>query len=265
MAGVALAVVGAVYAAVAVLAWLAADHLIFQPPPASYAASDARFRRDAGADAIVLAYLPGDTGGLTILYSHGNAEDLGDVFPALQELHALGFGVIAYDYRGYGRSGGGPPGARKAGEDAEAAYRYAVDGLGLRPERLVLYGRSVGSGPTLELAVRHRPAGLVLESAFTSAFRVVTGVKLLPFDRFPNLERLRRVRCPVLLIHGTEDRVVPFAHGRRLWAAAPEPKRALWVQGAGHNDVARVAGPAYARALLELAGLIREAGETSAR
>jgi fermentation-respiration switch protein FrsA (DUF1100 family) len=77
----------------------------------------------------------------------------------------------------------------------------------------------------------------------------MTGVRLLPFDRFINLEKMRRVRCPVLVIHGTADQTIPFSHGQRLYAAAPAPKDRLWVGGAGHNDLIETAGDAYWEAL----------------
>lgn len=246
------------YAVVVLLAFLLAERVIFQPPPSSYADGDFTFRRIglAGGDSIAVLHLPVDRARFTILYSHGNAEDLGHVRPLLEALHGLGFGVIGYDYRGYGRSTGSVPTARTAVEDAEAVYRFAVDQVGIRPDRLILHGRSVGSGPALELAVRHQAAGLILESAFTSAYRVITRVALLPFDRFPNIRHIREVRCPVLVIHGTRDRVIPLSHGRRLFALATEPKQSLWVDDAGHNDLVHTAGAAYAVALEQFAVLL---------
>jgi fermentation-respiration switch protein FrsA (DUF1100 family) len=131
----------------------------------------------------------------------------------------------------------------------EAVYRYVVDSLGVPPSRLVLYGRSVGSGPATDLAARVPVGGLVLESAFVSAFRVMTKVALLPFDRFLNLRHIRQVRAPVLVIHGTDDEVIPVSHGRRLYEAAAGPKQALWIEGAHHNDVPFVGGTRYWTAL----------------
>ncbi|MGH7476445.1 MAG: alpha/beta hydrolase [Longimicrobiales bacterium] len=247
-----------VYAVVVVLVVLFADRLMFYPPAASYGAGDADFGLvPVGAgDSVAVLHLHQPQARYTVLYSHGNAEDLGHVAFVLRDLREAGFAVIGYDYRGYGHSTGGPASARKASEDAEAVYRYAVDTLGIDPGRLILYGRSVGSGPTLELAARHDIAGVVLESAFTSAFRVVTRIRLFPFDRFPNLANIRALRAPVLVIHGTADEVVPFAHGRRLFDAAREPKQSLWVEGAGHNDVAVVGGARYHAALTRFIALI---------
>ena len=257
IAGILGSILGA-YVAIVLLAYVSADRLLFQPPPASYGRDEVPFQRIpvGRGDSIAVVYLPSDHPALTILFSHGNAEDLGQVYPFLEQLHGWGFSVIAYDYRGYGQSTGGPAGTRKAGEDAEAVYRWALDSLRIPPERLVLHGRSLGSGPSLALAVHHGAAGLVLESAFTSAYRVLTRVDLLPFDRFPNLRLIRQVRCPILVIHGTADGVVPFAHGQALFAAAPGPKQSLWVQGADHNDVQQVAGDAYLKALTRLATLV---------
>lgn len=248
----------AAYAGLALLAHLVADRMIFLPPPASYDAARLGVVHVTTEDGARIAalHLPNSAARFTVLYSHGNAEDLGHALPLLDELRAMGFAVIGYDYRGYGASTGGPPTAAGAERDHEAVYRWAVETLGIAPARLLLYGRSVGSGPAVELAAREPVGGLVLESAFTSTYVVMTRVALLPFDRFPNLRRIRRVRAPVLVIHGTRDEVIPFTHGRRLHAAVPGPKQALWVDGARHNDVAWVAGASYGQALREFVALV---------
>jgi pimeloyl-ACP methyl ester carboxylesterase len=211
-----------------------------------------------GDDSIALLHLPNPAAHFTILYSHGNAEDLGDVRPILEALHGYGFAVVAYDYRGYGRSSGSRPTARRATADAEAAYGFTVRSLGVAPGRLILLGRSVGSGPAVHLAVRYQVAGLILESAFTSPYRVLTRVGILPFERFPNLARMPGIRCPVLVIHGTRDEVIPFAHGRALLAAATSRTQSFGVEGAGHNDLLQVAGPRYREALQLFARSITE-------
>ncbi len=238
--------------------WLA-DRLMFFPPPPSYGSQTFPWVRvPAGENgSIALAHLPNPDATYTILYSHGNAEDLGHVLPLLEYLRDLGFGVIGYDYRGYGESTGGPPTAAKATADAEAAWAYATGTLGISPDRLVVYGASVGSGPAIELAARHAPAGLVLQGAFTSAIRVMTQVRVLPFDRFENLRRLRAVDCPVLVIHGARDEVIPFAHGKRLFDAVDGPKQSLWVEDARHNDLLLVAGARVATALRQFIGLLQ--------
>lgn len=239
------------YLALAAVAYFLADRMIFLPPASSYSARQVPVVMVPTADGAKVAtlHLPRPDAPFTILYSHGNAEDLGHLAPFLEEYRRAGFAVLAYDYRGYGLSTGGPPSATRAEEDLEAVYRYATGALGIAPSRLVLLGRSVGSGPATALAARKPVAGLIVESGFVSAFRVVTHVRVLPFDRFANLAHIRKVASPVLVIHGTADEVIPTSHGRKLFEAATEPKASLWVEGAGHNDLVAVAGDRYWRTL----------------
>jgi fermentation-respiration switch protein FrsA (DUF1100 family) len=99
-----------------------------------------------------------------------------------------------------------------------------------------------------------------MESAFTSAFRVLTRFPLLPFDKFPNLAKIRNVRCPVLVIHGRRDGIISFYHGPKLFAAANEPKLSYWVDNAGHNNLALVAGNQYFEKLRKIAELVDHTG-----
>lgn len=245
------------YAVVVLIALLAADRLIFQPPPAPHdMPPGVQLLELPGGDDLATLYLPRPDAAYTLLYSHGNAEDLRHVRPHLEQLRAAGFGVFAYDYSGYGASGGAPSEAAVY-RNAADAYRHMVTNLGIPAGRIVVYGRSLGGGAALDVAARFPVAGVILESTFVSAFRIVTRVPLLPFDRFPNLRKIRRVHRPVLVIHGTADEVVPFQHGQRLYQAAPEPKQALWVPGAGHNNLPDVAGEDYIRALQRFARLLQ--------
>lgn len=257
MRGLLVAVVLA-YAALAAFAYFLSDRLIFQPPPASYRPGQLPITMIPGPDGDSLAalFFSNPHAALTILYAHGNAEDLGEAAPMLEEMRRRGFAVLGFDYRGYGMSTGGPPTTSGAVRDMESAYAYATHTLGVPPARLVLYGRSVGSGPATDLAARLPIGGLVLENAFTSAFVVMTRVPVLPFDRFPNVRHVRQVHSPVLVIHGTADEVIPFAHGRRLFDAAPEPKQSLWVEGAHHSDLALIAGQRYWTALTDFGRLV---------
>jgi hypothetical protein len=246
----ALVTVVVVYVAFAALAWLMADRMMFLPPRPSYRAGQLPIvMMPVDGDSLATLQLPNPRAAVTVLVAHGNAEDLGQLAPFLEELRRAGFAVIAFDYRGYGMSTGGPPSVAGATRDMAAVYHHAVTTLKVPPSRLVLYGRSVGSGPATDLAARVPIGGLVLESAFVSAFRVLTKVSLLPFDRFHNLRHIRRVRAPVLVIHGTADEVIPVSHGRRLYEAAVGPKVALWIEGAHHNDVSLVGGARYWSAL----------------
>jgi pimeloyl-ACP methyl ester carboxylesterase len=247
---VAVGAVAFAYVALLVYAWLGSDGMIFLPPPATYA-DGPQLTRISTPDGVKLAalYLSYPAARHTLVYFHGNAEDLGTLEPQLRELRdRLELSVLGWDYRGYGRSGGRPDEPTTL-RDAQTVLAYVTGPLGVPPERIILYGNSVGAGPAVEVAATHRVGGLILRSAFTSAFRVMTRVRILPFDKFVVLEKLPRVTCPVLVIHGTADEVVPFSHGLRIYAAVPGPKSKLWVEGAGHNDLVETAGDAYWQAL----------------
>lgn len=240
-----------VYLAVVAFAVFFSDRVIFQPSEASYTRKSLPIlMAPSGDDSIALHYLPAPEAPYAILFSHGNAEDLGDVEGLLRRLQGHGFTVLGYDYRGYGLSTARRPTAARARQDIRAAYRYAVDQLHVPPARIVLYGRSVGSGPTMDLARTTPVAGIILESAFTGIFTVVTGAPVLPFEKFPNLRTMRKLNVPVLVIHGDRDDVVPFSHGQALFAAARGPKQSLFVEGAGHNNVSRVARGKYDDAII---------------
>jgi fermentation-respiration switch protein FrsA (DUF1100 family) len=249
---VAIGAVAFAYVVMMLFAWLATDRMIFLPSPATYP-DGPEILKIPTPDGVTLAarYLPHPQARHLLLFFHGNAEDLGEVEPRLHLLRErLGVSVLGWDYRGYGWSGGsvGEPATQR---DAHAVLAYVKDKLGVPPERVLLYGYSLGGGPAVELAATHRVGGLILQNAFTSAFRVMTRVRLLPFDKFVNLEKMPRVGCPVLVIHGTADATIPFSHGQQLFAAAREPKRKLLVEGAGHNDLIESAGEDYWKALEE--------------
>jgi alpha-beta hydrolase superfamily lysophospholipase len=151
-----------------------ADRLIFHPPYPSYT------RRDdlliipvTPKENIAAMYRPANPNGFVLLFSHGNAEDIGQNEEFFKLANQHGFGVFAYDYRGYGLSNG-HPGEKNTYQDITAAYRYLTETLQVPPQRIIIYGRSVGSGPSVWLATQKSAAGLILEGPFVSAFRVVT-------------------------------------------------------------------------------------------
>ena len=200
-------------------------------------------------------YLPNPAATYTVLYSHGNGEDLGKQSDKFEKIQDAGFAIFAYDYHGYGTSQGEPSEAN-AYRDIDAAYAYLTETLHVLPEHIIIYGRSLGSGPSVDLTTRKPVAGLILESAFTTAFRTRTVITLLPFDRFRNIDKIGKIHCPVLVIHGRSDHTNPFNHGMQLYRAANEPKRFLWVDDAGHNDLEEVAGDSYMRALRDFLKLV---------
>jgi fermentation-respiration switch protein FrsA (DUF1100 family) len=251
------------YAALVILALLS-DRVIFLPHASSYRDSDLIHVLTPGADPVQIVkvssghvwltgiYLPNAKADYTLLFSHGNAEDLGDDLPMLEEFRAAGFAVFAYDYRGYGTSPGRPSEPAMY-QDVASAYDYLTRTLCVPPDRVISFGRSLGSAAAIQLAVDRPVAGLIVEAPFLSAFRVLTRAPLLPWDKFRNAEKIKNVHCPVLVIHGRSDRVVPFWHGERLFAIANNPKQAFWVERAGHNDAMYVAGPAYLHRFQEFA------------
>jgi len=237
----------ALYFGLAIYAWLLSDHQIFLPQPSSYKDSPEIVKlRSTNGNLISALYLPNPAATFTLLVSHGNAEDLGDDRDWLEELRRAGFNVLAFDYQGYGTSQGKPT-ERGSYDDEIAAYDYLTRTLETASNRIIILGRSVGSGPAVHVAARRPAAGLILQSPFLSAFRVVTRIPLLPFDKFPNATDIRKVRCPVLIIHGTNDEVVGFWHGQKLFQLANQPKHFVAVEGAHHNDLDMVAGRRYPR------------------
>jgi abhydrolase domain-containing protein 17 len=238
-----------IYSFFALYVYFRADSMIFMPQPASYSDSSDILKLPITPTEIISAlYLPNRKASHTLLYIHGNAEDLGDIRPQLEQFQRWGFSIFAYDYRGFGISNG-QPSEQNAYQDAEVAYRYLTQTLNIPSNKIIVYGRSVGGGSATELATHHSVAGLILESTFTSAFRVVVPFSILPFDKFTNLDKLRSIHCPVLVIQGQSDQIIPPSHGHRLYAAASAPKQSLWVAGAGHDDVSAVAGDRHRQAL----------------
>ncbi len=252
-----------VYAVMFVYGIVRADSLVFKPQPATYGLGEPYLQLKTGSgERLTVRHMTAPDARFTVLYSHGNAEDLGDLEPILEEFVANGYSVIAYDYAGYGTSTGSPS-ERGAFEEIRTVYEYLVEEQGVPARQVLVFGRSVGSSPSVRLAAGHPVGGLALEGAFVSASRAMTGVPVFPVERFDNLGRIRKVSCPTLVIHGTADEVIPLWHGEALYERANQPKRHLWVSGAHHDDVQWVAGAAYWEALAEFADLV--AGSASAR
>ncbi|CAI0456522.1 unnamed protein product [Linum tenue] len=175
----------------------------------------------------------------TLLYSHGNAADLGQMYELFVELSIhLRVNLMGYDYSGYGQSSG-KPSEQHTYADIEAVYKCLEEGYGAKQEDIILYGQSVGSGPTLDLAARlpHLRA-VVLHSPILSGLRVMYPVKKSYwFDIYKNIDKIQLVDCPVLVIHGTADEVVDCSHGKQLWELSKEKYEPLWLKGGNHCDL----------------------------
>jgi abhydrolase domain-containing protein 17 len=227
----------AVAAGLLFIALFFADAVIFRPPSSSYQdTNDIIKLRTVTGETISAKFYLFEGAQYTILFSHGNAEDIGIIEPLILELRDSGFNVLTFDYSGYGTSSGSPSEAN-AYADIYAAYTYLILEKQIPPDRIVLHGRSLGGGVAVNLASREQVGGLILESTFTTAFRVITRYPILPFDKFESIEELERVKCPMLIIHGTNDWTIPIYHAEQLFESASPPKYSYWVQGAGHNNV----------------------------
>ncbi len=244
------------YLSLAIYAWFFSDPQIFLPQPSSYKDGPEIVKLTSSNGNLISAlHLTNPSAKYTLLVSHGNAEDLGDDRYWLESLRHAGFSVFAYDYQGYGTSQGKPT-EKGSYDDENAAYDYLTANLKVPPDRIIIFGRSVGSGPAVYVAARKPAAGLILQSPFVSAFRVLTRIPMLPFDKFPNYKRIKQVRCPVLIIHGTRDSVIEIWHGQKLFDLANQPKQFVAVPGADHNDLDLVAGPTYPKAIQSFAATL---------
>jgi abhydrolase domain-containing protein 17 len=228
--------------------------IIFPRPPVKYVLGP-DYVTLATPDGVKLAarYWPNPAAQYTVLYLHGNYEDLGSIAEYVPGFIKAGYAVFAFDYRHYGHSGGEPDEAN-VNADTQLAYDYVRTTLGVPADRIVIFGYSLGSGPAVELAVHQPAAGLVLQGSYVSAYRVMTRIPLFPGDKFTNLAKVPQLRCPVLVIHGTADHTVPCWHGERVYAAITVPKAKLFVEGGPHAGLADFTGPAYAETLQKFTG-----------
>ena len=239
------------------LAWLIPDKLIFRPPNPSYTDDFAILRLlTSDGETIAAKFYENESAAFTILFSHGNAEDIGHVEPFAKQLRDSGFALLAYDYRGYGLSEG-TASEEKAYRDIGAAYDHLVRDRGVPPAKIILHGRSLGGGVAVDLAARRPVGGLILESTFTSASRVLTEFRIFPFEKFDNFGKIVKVSCPVLVIHGKMDSTIPFHHGETLFSAIRSPKRSLWIDNAGHNDLFYKSRQRYLEAIVEFSKTLR--------
>jgi pimeloyl-ACP methyl ester carboxylesterase len=186
-----------------------------------------------------------------LLLCHGNAGNIGDRVLHGKLLTGVGFDVLLFDYRGYGRSSGRPS-EQGTYRDARAALACLLRQPEVDASRVFYLGESLGGAVALELALERPPAGLVLLSTFTSVREM--GRRHYPFipaalvpDAYPSRRRIPELRSPLLVLHGERDRIVPLSQGRALYDDAPEPKRMHVFPGLGHNDLVPLAGAEFAQ------------------
>ncbi|KAM0000859.1 putative acylglycerol lipase [Helianthus debilis subsp. tardiflorus] len=236
---------------------IAAKFAFFPPTPPSYTVAEdgggqlcipevprrdgvdvLKLRTKKGND-IVTVHIKHPKASATLLYSHGNAADLGQMFELFVELSLrLRVNLVGYDYSGYGQSTGKPSECNTYA-DVDAVYKCLKEKYGVKDDQLILYGQSVGSGPTIDLASRVPDLrGVVLHSPILSGLRVLHPVKRTYwFDIYKNIEKISLVNCPVLVIHGTSDEVVDHSHGKQLWELCKNKYEPLWLTGGGHCNL----------------------------
>ncbi|KAM3306220.1 alpha/beta hydrolase domain-containing protein 17B isoform X3 [Capsicum chacoense] len=188
---------------------------------------------------IVALYVKHPKASVSMVYSHGNAADLGQMFEFFVELSLrLRVNLMGYDYSGYGQSAGKPSECNTYA-DIDAVYKCLKEQYGVKDEQLILYGQSVGSGPTVDLASRTpNLRAVVLHGPILSGLRVLYPVKRTHwFDIYKNVDKINMVNCPVLVIHGTADEVVDCSHGKQLYELCKEKYEPLWVNGGGHCNL----------------------------
>ncbi len=242
-----------VYLGLFIIAWLFPNRVLFRPQQALYTDDSSIIKlRTSDGEKNSAKFYENDNAVFTILFSHGNAEDIGTIEPFILRLRENGFAVLVYDYHGYGTSEGSPS-EYNTYRDIDAAYEYLIEARKIPAERIILHGRSLGGGAAVDLASREPVGGLILESTFTSASRVLTNIRIFPFDKFENINKIATVNCPVLVIHGKKDWTIPFHHGEKLFAAAKEPKASLWIDNAGHNNLFNTASGPYLKAIRDFA------------
>jgi fermentation-respiration switch protein FrsA (DUF1100 family) len=245
-----------------VLAWVVQRRLIYlpsrEPVPAAAGllpgSEEVSFRSE---DGLRLAgwFVPGVAGAATVLVFNGNAGDRSVRAPLAAALARTGVSVLLFDYRGYGGNPGSPSETGLAA-DARAARGYLDSRPDVRSESVVYYGESLGAAVAIGLAVERPPAALVLRSPFTSLADVgrrhypYLPVRQLLKDRYDSIGRITAVRCPILIVAGGADDIVPAEQSRRLHDAAPTPRRYVEIPDAGHNDLALLAGDTLIREVL---------------
>jgi fermentation-respiration switch protein FrsA (DUF1100 family) len=202
-------------------------HVRFTPGDLGMAFEDVHL---TASDSVSLAawWVPAPSSRGALVFCHGNAGNMGDRVAKLRLFHDLGLSVLAFDYRGYGQSQG-KPSEEGTARDMDAAIAHVIDARGVPLRRIVFYGESLGGAVAAAAAARHRPAGLVLESTFTSAREMAR--RHYPFVPaflvrigYDSLASIRTLTCPKLILHGPHDSIVPFDMARTLYDSAPEPK-----------------------------------------
>lgn len=204
-------------------------------------------------------WFPQDDGnGYTVLFCHGNHENISGNLRMVRWLRNQGFAVFIFDYRGYGQSVGPHPNEQRVYEDVRRAHGYLTAERHISPEKLVVYGHSLGGAIAIDLLTEKPAAAAIIEGSFSSMVDVAKTtafyygwfpLDLIVTQRFRSAAKVSQLNLPLLFIHGTEDAIVPAKVGQKLYDQAPESKTVVWVEGGDHIDLLLVAEELYGRSL----------------
>jgi pimeloyl-ACP methyl ester carboxylesterase len=204
-------------------------------------------------------WLPAESpGDRYLLYLHGSALNIGANITHARRFHQMGFSVLLVSYRGYGKSDGTFPSEAQVYSDARAAWSFMAEQKGIDPETIFIYGHSLGGAVAIQLAVDHPDAGgLIVEAAFTSiadmALQIpkyrIFPIELIVNQRFDSIDKVGQLQVPVLYIHGTDDKLVPYDMSRDLYKRTASAKQLKFIPGGGHNNSAAVGGDEYLQAV----------------
>ncbi|MBF0384031.1 MAG: alpha/beta hydrolase [Magnetococcales bacterium] len=241
-----LLIILAVYGLLAAYLYFSQNSQVFHPPkghsqtPKDWGMEYETVLLQSDGQTLTNWWIPGDDDGLTVLFFHGNATNISETYEYVRMFHSLGLSVFLLEYRGYGLSEGRPT-EEGTKADAEAAWHYLIDKKKLIGSQIIFYGHSLGGGVATGLAIKHPPAKLIIEGTFTSVPDVAADiypylpVRLMAHIHFPNLERIKQIEVPKLLIHSIEDEIIPYSHGEKLFAAASQPKTFYQAHGSHHE------------------------------
>jgi pimeloyl-ACP methyl ester carboxylesterase len=231
----------------------AVNGILFQPPEPSYLPDPNLIWLNTRSNERIACFFLNRGAPLTVLFSHGNAEDLGMILHYFQDtVPDLPCNIFAYDYAGYGHSSGSPSEA-EVYSDIETCFLYLRDVLGIPWEQIVLFGRSLGSAASTHLAALTPVRGIILQCPMLSLFRIAFNSNFsLPGDQLTTVDRLERIEAPTLVIHGTDDEIVPFWHGVEIYKGCRNKSvEPYWVDGGEHNNLEIVDNPEFVRRIVD--------------
>jgi len=198
---------------------------------------------------ITSLYIPSAGSEKVLIYFHGNAGNIYHRIPSLLQLHEFGVNVVGVSYRGYGKSGGAPS-EEGVYQDGEAIFKYVIENLGFTKRNIIIFGRSIGTTVAINTAKHEDIGGIILVTPLTSGKAQakaggLASISSLAGNSFDNITKMKSVKAPLLVIHGTKDRVIPYSMGKDIFDTAHARKKFIKVEGADHNNLHDLYGQEY--------------------